>query len=214
MVRINLLPVRVSKKKEAGKQQAILFGLLLAASIVLNFLWANQRSGVLKDLRGQVDRKKAEIQQLERIIGEVKNIRTQQDELRKKLDVLEKLKAGRSGPVRMLDELATVVPKRLWLRKLDEKGGATITFDGTAASIDDVSSFMAALKTSSHFSAVELKKTSATTGKQGGANIRLVDFSITAGVTYGGIAAEGAAPGAPTPGTAAPPAPTAAPLQR
>lgn len=208
MVRINLLPVRVSRKKEAGKQLIVLFAILLAAGIAFNFLWANQRSGVLKDLRAQADRKRAEIQQLERIIGEVKDIRAQQEELKKKLDILEKLKAGRSGPVRMLDELATIIPKRLWLRKLDEKGGTTITFDGAAATIDDVSSFMAALKTSRHFSAVELKKTSSTTGKQGGATIRLVDFTISAGVTYGGDAAPS---GAPSP---APSAPQSAPVQR
>jgi type IV pilus assembly protein PilN len=204
MVRINLLPVRVSKKKEAGKQQLLLFVVLLIVGIVLNFAWASQRGGVLKDLRSQVDKKKAEIAQLERIIGEVKNIRTQQDELKKKLDVLEKLKAGRSGPVRMLDELATLTPKRLWLKKMEEKGGTSISFEGTAATIDDVSAFMAALKASSHFSGVELKKTTATATRQAG-GVRLVDFSITAAVTYG-------AP-APTagPAGAAPPAPTAPP---
>jgi type IV pilus assembly protein PilN len=200
MVRINLLPVKVSKKKEAGKQQLVLFAVLLVAGLLGNFLWASQRAGVLKDAKDSVARKKAEIAQLERIIGEVKNIRAQQDELRKKLDVLDRLKAGRSGPVRMLDELATIIPKRLWLKRMDEKSGASITFDGMAATIDDVSAFMAALKTSKHFSAVELKKTSATGGKQGATSIRLVDFTITAAVTYAGdLPAPAAAPGAPAP---------------
>jgi type IV pilus assembly protein PilN len=209
MVRINLLPVRVSKKKEAGKQQVLLFVVLLIAGIAANFVWANQRAGVLKDLRAQVDRKKAEIAQLERIIGEVKDIRTQQDELKKKLDVLDKLKAGRSGPVRMLDELATLIPKRLWLKTLTEKGGTAISFAGTAATIDDVSAFMGALKTSKHFTGVELKKTSAVSLK---GTVRLVDFNINAGVTYGGPAASTAvgAPGAlPGKGPPAAPAPAA-----
>jgi type IV pilus assembly protein PilN len=190
MVRINLLPVRVSKKKEAGKQQLFLFAVLLVVGLVANYAWAHQRSGVLKDLRSQVDRKKAEIAQLERIIGEVKNIRTQQDQLKQKLDVLDKLKAGRSGPVKMLDELAVMTPKRLWLRKMEEKGGTTVNFEGTAATIDDVSAFMAALKTSKHFNNVELKKTNATSAKGGG--FRLVDFTINAGVAYGGLTAQAA----------------------
>lgn len=194
MVRINLLPVKVSRKKEAGKQQIVLLAIVLVVGIVLNFLWASQRAGVLKDLRAQVDRKKAEIAQLERIIGEVKNIRTQQDQLKQKLEILDKLKAGRSGPVKMLDELATVTPKRLWLRKMEEKGGTSITFDGTAATIDDVSSFMAALKTSKHFGKVELKKTVAK-GVKGG--VRLVDFTILASVTYGGLVAQADAAGKP-----------------
>jgi len=206
MVRINLLPVRVSKKKEAGKQQLLLFAVLLLAGVVGNFLWSSQRSGALKDLNAAVERKRAEIQQLERIIGEVKNIRTQQDELRKKLDVLDRLKAGRNGPVKMRDELATVTPKRLWLRKMEEKGGTTISFEGTAATIDDVSALMAALKTSHHFSNVELKKTAAVTAKVATATHRLVDFTINAAVTYAGpvdAAAAGGKPGTPP----APPAP-------
>jgi type IV pilus assembly protein PilN len=194
MVRINLLPVKVSRKKEAGKQQLVLFAVLMVAGLLANFIWASQRAGALKEANEAVERKKAEIAQLERIIGEVKNIRAQQDELKKKLDVLDKLKAGRSGPVRMLDELATIIPKRLWLKKMDEKGGTSISFEGTAATIDDVSAFMSAIKTSKHFSAVELKKTSATGGKQGGTSVRLVDFLITASVTYGGIPEAGAAP--------------------
>jgi type IV pilus assembly protein PilN len=211
MVRINLLPVKVSRKKEAGKQQLVLFAVILLGGLLANFLWASQRAGVLKEAKDSVARKKAEIAQLERIIGEVKNIRAQQDELRKKLDVLDRLKAGRSGPVRMLDELATIIPKRLWLKKMDEKSGTSITFDGTASTIDDVSAFMAALKTSKHFGAVELKKTSATGGKQGATSIRLVDFTITAAVTYAGDAPPASPPGT---GGAASPAPQPAPVKR
>jgi type IV pilus assembly protein PilN len=192
MVRINLLPVKVSRKKEAGKQQLVLMAVVVAAGLIANFAWAHQRAGVLKDLKAQVERKKAEIAQLEKIIGEVKNIRTQQDQLKQKLEILDKLKAGRTGPVRMLDELATMTPKRLWFRKLEEKGGTTITFEGSAATIDDVSAFMGALKTSKHFAKVELKKTTAKADKGG---LRLVDFTVVASVTYGGLVAQADAAG-------------------
>lgn len=215
MVRINLLPVKVSRKKEAGKQQLVLFAVVLLAGIVFNYLWAAQRAGVLKGIQDDVAKKRAEIAALERIIGEVKNIRTQQDQLKQKLDVLDKLKAGRIGPVKMLDELATVTPKRLWLKKMEEKGGTTITFDGTAATIDDVSAFMAALRTSKHFSNVELKKTAATSVRGAtAASLRLVDFTITCSVTYGGLVAAAATPGAPGAAGAPPPAPPAPPAPR
>jgi type IV pilus assembly protein PilN len=213
MVRINLLPVKVSKKKEAGKQQVILFAVLVAGCIILNYVWASQRAGVLKDVRGQLERKKTEIQQLERIIGEVKNIRTQQEQLKQKLDVLDKLKAGRIGPVRMLDELATLTPKRLWVRKMEEKAG-NLTFEGTAATIDDVSAFMTGLKASSHFQRTELKKTTAIGGGRPGA-VRLVEFTITSAVTYGSAPAAAAsgptAAGASGQAGGATPSPGAAP---
>jgi type IV pilus assembly protein PilN len=101
--------------------------------------------------------------------------------------------------VRILDELATIVPKRLWLKKMEEKGGA-VTFEGTASSIDDVSSLMAALRRSPYFSAVELKKTAARAEKQ----LKLVDFTVNAVANYAPslAPAPGAAPAAPAPGAA------------
>jgi type IV pilus assembly protein PilN len=179
MVRINLLPVRVSKKKEAGQQQLILFALVLVFGIIANYVWVSSRAGELDTMKKKLASTQAEIAQLDRIIGEVKNIKEQQAQLREKLDVLGTLKAGRTGPVRMLDELATLTPKRLWLLKLEEKGG-TITFTGSASSIDEVSEFMTALRGSTHFKGVELGKTVAKTEK----GFRLVDFTLTATVAY------------------------------
>jgi type IV pilus assembly protein PilN len=201
MVRINLLPVRVSKKKEAGKQQLVIFAVILAAGLAINYAWASARGSELKSRQQKVARTREDIAQLERIIGEVRNIKEQQQSLQQKLDVLDRLKAGRTGPVRMLDELATVMPRQLWLSKMDEKGGA-VTLTGTAVSIDDVSAFMTALKNSKYFTKVELKKTVATapaSGAAAGAGLlpdRLVGFDITATAQYG--------PAPAAPGEAAP----------
>lgn len=190
MVRINLLPVRVSKKKEAGRQQLVLFAVVLVAGLLANYFWAASRAGDLKTREAKLARTREDIAQLERIIGEVKNIKDAQQELQKKLDVLVKLKQGRTGPVRMLEELATVTPRQLWLSKLDEKNGA-VSFSGAAVSIDDVSEFMSKLKQSKYFTKVELKKTTAVKGT--GRSERLVDFEITATATYNPLAAESAA---------------------
>jgi type IV pilus assembly protein PilN len=193
MVRINLLPVRVSKKKEAGKQQLVIFAAVLLVGLAGNFFWASSRAGDLKAREAKLARTRDDIAQLERIIGEVKNIKDAQQELQKKLDVLDKLKQGRSGPVRMLDELASVTPRQLWLTKMDEKNGAMV-FGGAALSIDDVSEFMTKLKQSKYFTKVELKKTTAV--KSTGRGDRLVNFEIQATAKYNPLAAEAAgAPG-------------------
>ncbi len=182
MIRINLLPVRVSKKKVVGKQHLLLFALVIVGGFVGNFLWVSARASELAALQARIQKTQAEIAQLDRIIGEVKNIKDQQAALREKLDILAQLKANRSGPVRVLDALATVTPKRLSISKLEEKGGA-ITFTGYAATIDDVSDFMTALKNDPHFSAVELQKTAAAQQQQQ-RGLEYVDFTLTASVTY------------------------------
>ena len=189
MIRINLLPVRASRKKEAGKQQLVLFALAAVLVLICNFWWSHSRAADLAAREDKARRTRADIAQLEKIIGEVKNIKAQQAAVKDKLAVLEKLKAGRQGPVRVLDELATITPKRLWLRRMEEKGGG-VTFEGAAGSIDDVSAFLSALKRSQYFANPELKKTSARTEKR----TRLVDFSITANVNYTPVVQVAAAP--------------------
>ncbi len=192
MIRINLLPVRVSKKKAAGKQQLILFAVLVLGGYVGNFLWAQARASELSNREQKLAKTREEIAQLDRIIGEVKNIKEQQAALREKLDILTQLKAGRAGPVRVMDALATLTPKRLWITKIDEKGGsATIT--GQAATIDDVSAFMSALKGNPHFGKVELSKTAAAAAGK----LDIVDFTLTAAILYAPRLAAPGAPGSP-----------------
>jgi type IV pilus assembly protein PilN len=205
MIRINLLPVRVSKKKAAGKQQLILFALVAVLGYAVNFVWSTTRAAELKTLETKARATREEIAQLDRIIGEVRNIKEQQTALREKLDTLDRLKANRTGPVKVLDALATLTPKRLWLSKMEEKGG-TVTFTGSASTIDDVSEFMTALKGNPHFKTVELTKTAAATSAQ--RKLDYVDFTLTATVAY----APGAAP-APAPTPAPTPAPAPAPAK-
>jgi type IV pilus assembly protein PilN len=181
MVRINLLPVKVSKKKEAGKQQLIFILLLLLGGLVGNWMWQSNRAADLDTRQKRLNKTKQDIAAIEKIIGEVTSIRAEQKALHDKLDVLETLKRGRSGPVKMLDELATIIPKRVWLKKLNEANGK-VSFEGSAGNIEDVSAFMGALKGSTHFKSVELKKTEAR--QQQGAQ-KMVDFSIECTVNYG-----------------------------
>ncbi|HET8539361.1 MAG TPA: PilN domain-containing protein [Anaeromyxobacter sp.] len=193
MIRINLLPVRVSKKKTAGKQQLLLFALLVVLGLVGNFIWASSRASELAAREAKVKSLKDEIAQLDRIIGEVKDIKDQQAQLREKLDILQQLKANRSGPVRVLDALASLTPKRLWLTKMEERAGV-VAYSGSASTIDDVSEFMSALKQNPHFGNVELQRTTAKTEK----GMDYVDFTLTASLFYGPRPAS-APPGAPAP---------------
>jgi type IV pilus assembly protein PilN len=200
MIRINLLPVRVSKRKAAGKQQLVLFAILILGGYVGNYVWASSRAAELKTREAKVRSTKDEIAQLDRIIGEVKNIKDQQAALREKLDILAQLKANRSGPVRVLDALATVTPKRLWLTKMEEKGGA-VTYSGAASTIDDVSEFMSALKQNPYFGAVELQKTTAKTDR----GMDFVEFALSASLNYAPKPAQAPPqPGAEAPAPAGP----------
>jgi len=179
MIRINLLPAKVSKKKQAGTQQLAIAAAVLVAALAGNFFWSSSRASALAAREAKVKRTKAEIASLEKIIGEVNDIKQQQAAVKDKLAVLDKLKANRAGPVRLLDELAGLVPKRVWIKRFDERD-RNVSFDGSATTIEDVSAFMTALQKSPYFTAVELKKTAAKTEGR----YKVVDFSLTAKAEY------------------------------
>jgi type IV pilus assembly protein PilN len=179
MIHINLLPVKAHRKKEAGKQQLYLFGVLFMAGILGNYQWNNSRDNVYQERKTKLESTKREIEKLNQIIGEVKNITAEKKDLQEKLAILDKLKAAKTGPVKMLDELAQITPKKLWLTKIEEKSGS-MQFDGVAASIDEVSEFMGALKKSAFFTNVELKKTTLKRTER----LKLVDFQVNASANY------------------------------
>jgi type IV pilus assembly protein PilN len=199
MVRINLLPVKVSKKKVAGKQQLLLFAAVLLLGLVVNMVAAQSRASVLKSRQAKIASTKEQIARLDKVIGEVAKYKEAKKELEAKLAILDKLKAGRTGPVRMLDSLASITPKRLWLKKMDEKGNV-VTFEGAAATIDDVSAFMKELEKSKYFGPPELKKTVAKDEK----GYRLVEFVLSAPARYnpGAVDELAAAQAKPAPGAA------------
>ncbi|AKQ64222.1 Type IV pilus biogenesis protein PilN [Myxococcus hansupus] len=144
MIRINLLPVRAVKKREMGRQVLVLFAMVLLGAGVGNYFWYADRDGELKAQQRAVATTRTKIAELEKIIGEVTNINTRKAEVEKKLAVLDSLRKGRNGPVRMLDALASATPKKVWVRTFTEANNA-VSIDGSAVSHDEVAEFMRGL---------------------------------------------------------------------
>jgi len=145
MIRINLLPVKAHRKAEAGRQQLILFALVLAVAVGGNLYAWQQKSAKEGAMQVQVNKTQQQIAELDRVISEVKDINKKEEELKTKLGALDKLKAGRAGPVKVLDALQTAMPKKVWLLSVSEAGGA-MKIDGIALSQDDLAEFMTALQ--------------------------------------------------------------------
>src|SRR6266849_4428175 len=176
MIRINLLPVRAAKKREFGKQQIVLFVLLLVLAGIGNFFWYNRVDSELTGLDRQIATTKAEIAQLEKTIGEVKSIKDDKKALEDKLKTLDTLKKGRTGPVKVMDELATVIPQRVWIIDYAETGGG-VTMQGRSAAYEDLSVFSKKLKASQHFRDIVIHRASQRADG-------LVDWTITCSADY------------------------------
>ncbi len=144
MIRINLLPVRQVKKRELGRQFLVVAVGLTIIALFGNWLWYNQLATQRDKNQERINETKRRIAELEKVIGEVNNINKRRKEVEEKLSVLDKLRKGRTGPVRMLDALSTATPKKVALTDFEEKSSA-VKLIGKAASHEDVADFMRSL---------------------------------------------------------------------
>lgn len=144
MIHINLLPVRQVKKREASRQFLVVAAGLVVLALIANWYWYSKRQDIIAGNQQHIDETNRQIHELEKVIGEVNNINKRKKEVEAKLKVLDDLRKRRSGPVRMMDALATAIPKKVWISAFDEKGGA-VKLTGSAFSHDDVADFMRSL---------------------------------------------------------------------
>ena len=179
MIRINLLPVRAAKKRELGRIQIAIGVMVLLATGGVNYFWQQSEEKKLADVRRQVDRTKAEIRQLEEIIGQVKDIEERKKHVGEKLAVLDELRAGKTGPVMMMDSLAMLIPTEVWISRFTESG-LSLSLDGEALGHEDLAAFISALNESPYFKDVRLRQ--ANTQRSGDRPV--VRFSIEGQVVY------------------------------
>jgi type IV pilus assembly protein PilN len=156
MIRINLLPFRLARKKEnIRRQMSIFFLLMVFSSIVL--YWGNSYwNRKIEKLTEKNNRLQTELQAAMAAANEVDKIKKELDALEQKRKVIEDLKANRKAPVVMLEAMTRlVIEKRMWFTSFSEKG-TTVTIKGTALDNKTVADFMGQLERSGFFSAVNL----------------------------------------------------------
>lgn len=144
MIRINLLPIRQGKKRELGRQFLVVAAGLTMMALIGNWFWFNQLDQQRDRSQVRIDDTKKRIAELEQVIGEVNNINKRRKEVEDKLGILDKLRKGRNGPVRMLDALSTATPKKVYLTDFEEKAQA-VKLQGRAQSHEDVADLMRGL---------------------------------------------------------------------
>lgn len=133
MATINLLPWREEAKQQRQRQFNIMSGtMFVAASIILVLVISLIDSTI--DLQ---DRKnayiKSEIQLLDQKIKEIKELREAKDNLKKRMDLIERLQNTRNLSTHLLDSIASVIAPGVYLSSV-ERHGSTIAFKGLAES--------------------------------------------------------------------------------
>ena len=176
MLQINLLPVREARRKEDSRQlsmQAALVLLLVCTVIGFTHSVISEDISNSKTRTAQMQR---DIDQYKPQLEQVAAFRAQKKKLETKIGVIEELDRARSGPVRVLSELASRTPDRLWLTSLATEG-KTIVMVGESLDNDLVALFLRSLGESAYFTEVDLDKTEMKGESDG---LRLMSFRIRA----------------------------------
>ena len=182
MIRVNLLPLRSSKRQESVRNEVVFAGLVGAALVgmllVLHVLVLARVSSARSDnaaLKDEIARKQA-------IVAEVDEAEKIKGDLQRKLGVIAQLKTNKGGPVHMLNELAQATPEKLQLTSLDQSG-ETVKLVGVAVSNEVISEFLSRLEQSAYFTDVYLNEIDQVDKK----GVKIKSFSLTARLVVSGV---------------------------
>ncbi len=180
MIRINLLPVRESRRVAGVRQQGTLLGIFVGAAVLLAAIIHIVKVSEVSRTRKHIVAAQAELRTLEEVRKEVERFMTEQDIIEQKLGVIAALERSRIGPVRILDEIATRIPKRLWLTNLSMQQGV-LRLDGVSMDAEIVAAFMTGLGESPIISNVELEETKLEETE----GLKLNTFKVRSSYRYG-----------------------------
>lgn len=183
MIRVNLLPYRAARIKENIRRQvtiyilSTLFLILFFGIFPYNPISYVALNKEVKSLRQKRDDRKKELASYRDTTVKIKALEKTKAEIDVKLGKINELKKVKTGPVRLLDDIATSVPKdKLWLTALKENKGILV-LEGTAMDNETVADFMNRLKDTRSVRAVELVRTKQKEIKE--LNLNLKDFALT-----------------------------------
>jgi type IV pilus assembly protein PilN len=141
MIRINLLPHREARRKEAREQ---FYALSMLMVLLAGLVWLVGYNMIEAMAERQSDNNrflKGEIAILDKQIEDIKKLREQTTSLLQRKQVIESLQANRTEVVHFFNELARTMPSGLYLQSLKQEG-QKITLNGYAQSSARVSSLM------------------------------------------------------------------------
>jgi type IV pilus assembly protein PilN len=169
MIKINLLGSPSSKHGKSAPMTVMptdgpspLFAVLivLVAMVLGNGIWYYALDKKAKDIQQQL----AVADQTQKRLAQVKvaylEKQRQADMYKRRVDVIDQLRANQSGPANLLATLGETVnsTEAVWLSKMNDSGNS-IDLTGTALSNNAVANLIANLRKTGMFKSVEIKET-------------------------------------------------------
>jgi type IV pilus assembly protein PilN len=171
MIRINLLGAPKPKKgKKAAAAPAVptfsegpnIFLVLLivvALTAAGNGFWYWRLQKETERLTQEIAKAEAENRRLSEVKTRYLEREKQKNDYKRRVDVIEQLRAAQSGPVTLLSTVGNTVnsTEAVWLSTMSEEG-QNINIKGVALSVQSIADLMRNLKNTGYFRNIEIKE--------------------------------------------------------
>lgn len=176
MIKFNLFPFRTARIKENIRRQVTIYILSIIFLTLASSYFYLDLNGKVKSLRNKQDVKQKELDSFKDTNVKIAALKKTIADAEVKFKTIQRLEKAKTGPVRLLDDIATSVPEdKLWLTTLKEQKG-TLILNGTAMDNETVADFMNRLQNTKSISSVQLVRTRQK--KIQGVDLSLKDFSL------------------------------------
>lgn len=147
MIRINLLPHRVERRKAQRRQLGVLAAAFAVAGLVIAGLVHTVIAGYVAAQNDRNEFLKRENAKLDKEIAEIRKLRDDIQALLARKQVIESLQNDRARAVELLDQLVRQTPDGIYLKTL-KQDGLKVNVTGYAQSNARVSNLMRNLQAS------------------------------------------------------------------
>jgi len=158
MIKVNLLPFK--RKKKAKPLPAFLIASVILTVIVcvimayLAFFFSTK----LSEKKSQFAANERKIAVLKDQIKAVDDFEQRNKMFKDRNNVIEQLGKNKSVPVKILSEIASLVPKGIWLQNMSVSGTNIISMDGYGFTNAEIVTYVENLKASPLFTEVYLQE--------------------------------------------------------
>lgn len=175
MIRINLLPFRVARKKENIRRQVSIFFLSLVMISLLLTWYTLGIDKKIAETRAQTIQVQEQIALYKEKADRVTEIKKKLQILEDKLKIVSSLEEMRKAQLVLMDEVSDkIVPEKMWIESL-KADSTQVTLMGVAFDNPTIADFMRNLETSPLFSNIDLKRSKVQKFKD---NILLKSFEL------------------------------------
>jgi type IV pilus assembly protein PilN len=172
MIRINLLGAPKPKSKRGGASPAVSLEvsapsspkikilLVLVLAVVANGAYWMRFDKQKQALTAKMQAAEQQNRELSEVKAKYLERQKQAESYKRRVDVIDQLRAGQAGPVNLLDTLGDTVnnTEAVWLF-LVKDSGASVDINGMALSTDAVASLITNLQKTGYFKNIEIKET-------------------------------------------------------